>query len=82
MNVDDIIAYEDGTLAEEDTIKMFQGMIDDGSVWGLQGHYGRTAMALIKAGVCKLSAFRSKDYYGNVIPSQSDVDSGLATIRR
>lgn len=51
-NVDDIIRYENGEMTEEETIEFFQGMIDSGEVWHLQGHYGRTAMALIHAGDC------------------------------
>src|SRR3972149_7032671 len=39
--IDDIIAFENGQLSEEDTIAMFQAMIDDGSVWKMQGSYGR-----------------------------------------
>ena len=31
---------------------MFQEMIDDGSVWKLQGSYGRMATALIEDGHC------------------------------
>lgn len=52
MKTEDIIAYELGELSEEDTIKMFQEGINSGMVWKLQGHYGRTAAALIEAGVC------------------------------
>lgn len=43
---------EEGDLSEEETIEMFQKMIDDGSAWTLQGCYGRTAKALIDAGLC------------------------------
>jgi hypothetical protein len=51
-DVDDIIRYEQGEMNDEDTIKMFQKLIDSGMAWQLQGHYGRTAMALIEAGYC------------------------------
>lgn len=30
----------------------WQGLIDSGVVWTLQGWFGRTAMRLIEAGVC------------------------------
>lgn len=51
-NIDKIMAYENGELDNDEIIEMFQAMIDDASVWALQGHYGRTAMALIEAGHC------------------------------
>ena len=50
--VDLIIAYESGELSEEKTIELFQHLIDTGLAWKLQGHYGRTAVALIEAGLC------------------------------
>jgi hypothetical protein len=50
--IDKIIAYEQGELTEQDTIELFQELIDSALVWQLQGHYGRTAMALINAGLC------------------------------
>lgn len=52
MNIDKIIAYENGELSEEEVIELFQDLIDSGQVWSLQGHYGRTAAALIDAGLC------------------------------
>lgn len=39
---------------EELYIESFQTLIDSGDVWELQGFYGRTAMALIEAGLCTL----------------------------
>ena len=51
-NITSIIAYEQGELSEEDTVKLFQELIDTGECWHLQGHYGRTAAALIESGVC------------------------------
>ena len=47
--LDNIIAYESGELNTEDTIVLFAELIKNGKAWSLQGHYGRSAMALIDA---------------------------------
>jgi hypothetical protein len=49
--VDQIIAYESGEMDEDEMIEFFQELVDSGMAWQLQGHYGRTAQALIEAGV-------------------------------
>lgn len=46
-----IIAYEQGELSNEDTVKLFQHLVSTGLAWQLQGHYGRTAEYFIKAGL-------------------------------
>ena len=51
MLVDKIMAYEQGDLGEEDTLALFQELVDSGMVGTLQGHYGRTAKALLDAGL-------------------------------
>jgi ribosomal protein S27E len=53
-SVDKIIAYEQGDLSEEDTIALFQELINSGLAWKLQGHYGRTAKQLIDDGYCTM----------------------------
>lgn len=50
-NVDKLIAYENGELSEDETIDLFQELVTSGLAWSLQGHYGRTAAALIDAGL-------------------------------
>lgn len=46
-----IMDYEAGELDEADVIDGFQELVNSGLVWQLQGHYGRTAAALIEAGL-------------------------------
>lgn len=49
-----IIAYEQGELSDEETIELFQELVNNGMAWRLQGHYGRTAKILIDAGYITL----------------------------
>jgi hypothetical protein len=49
--LDFIMAYEGGELDEDAIIEGFQALVDSGLAWQLQGHYGRTAAALIEAGL-------------------------------
>ena len=46
-----IMQYEDGSISDDDAIRLFQDLVDTGLAWELQGHYGRTAHAMLKAGV-------------------------------
>ena len=46
-----IIKYEQGKLTEEQTIQLFQDLVDSGLVMHLQGHYGRFAAQLLEAGL-------------------------------
>lgn len=80
-NVDDIMAYEDGTMSEADEIKFFQRMVNDGSVWHLQGAYGRRANELLEQGLIKppknptgTDAYGNplKEYYGRFKSMQKD----------
>jgi hypothetical protein len=49
--VNKIVAYEQGDMDEEETIEFFQELMDTGLIWSLQGHYGRTAQAMVDAGL-------------------------------
>ena len=46
-----IIEFETGEATEEQVIELFQYLVDTGLAWSLQGSYGRTAEALLEAGV-------------------------------
>jgi hypothetical protein len=50
-DIDSIIAFEQGDLDDDETITLFQSLVNSGLAWTLQGSYGRTAMHLITAGL-------------------------------
>ncbi len=47
-----ITAFEQGDLDRDETIELFQYLIDSGTIHSLQGFYQRTAQALIDDGDC------------------------------
>ena len=53
-NVDDIMAWEDGTLDADGEARFFQELVDTGAAWELQGMYGRRAIQLIASGALKV----------------------------
>ena len=46
-----MIAWENGKLSDEDTVIMFQFLVDTGEAWNLQGFYGRTAEEMMDEGL-------------------------------
>lgn len=48
--VDQIMEYESGMLSDPETLEMFSTIVKEKLQYSLQGHYGRTASALIEDG--------------------------------
>jgi len=46
-----MMMYESEGLSEDETVELFQHLVDSGMAWSLQGFYGRQAMALIEMGL-------------------------------
>lgn len=46
-----LIAYEAGELSTDETIELFQELLDTGMVWKFQGSYGREANRMIYEGL-------------------------------
>ena len=53
MNIMDAVnVIESGDADWEEYCEAFQCLIDSGTVWALQGSYGRQAMVLLQEGYC------------------------------
>lgn len=61
--------FENGDLNEQQTIDLFQQLIDSGSVWQLPGCYGQMASELIRNGYCKPREDSHQHAYGNTVLS-------------
>jgi hypothetical protein len=53
--LDAMIGWENGELDKDETVALFQDLVNSGLVWQLQGCYGRMAGALIDAGLVFLN---------------------------
>lgn len=72
---DDVMMLEDGEGSAMERGQAMQRMINSGQ-WSLQGSYGRAMMEAIEVGAAMLGPNPAKDYWGNRIPSRSEVEPG------
>ena len=66
----------DECTTEEDETRALQALVNSGTVWGLQGSYGRAAMGAIEAGWIALGTEPHVDAYGSRVPSRFEVQDG------
>lgn len=69
VTLETVLAAQDGDDAA------LQAMIDAGQ-WSLEGSMGRAMMAAIEDGRCVLGPHPAYDYWGNRIPSRTEVEPG------
>ena len=51
--VDQLIAYEEGQINEDQEVAFFEHLVETGACWQLPGHYQRIAATLIEARLIK-----------------------------
>ena len=49
--IERIMDYENGELTFDETLNLFQDLVDSGLAWSLQGSYGREAVELLRQGL-------------------------------
>lgn len=77
LSLHDVDVIESGESATEiDYYLSIQRAINSGSAWSFQGSYGRAMMEAIESGYCMLGRSDARDYWGNHIPSRSQVKTG------
>lgn len=60
----------------ESQVRALQSLINSGTVWKMEGSMGRAAMDALKSGLCALGEHGVLDYYGNYVPSRTEVKDG------
>lgn len=82
QDIDAIMQLEEGEGDDLEQAKALQALINSGTVWGLQGSYGRSAMDALESGFVMLGKNPTSDYYGNRIPSRDEVKEGTKGSRQ
>jgi hypothetical protein len=76
ITVADMTALWREDATEEEQIELYQELVNTGQAWRLEGHVGRTADALLEAGEIALGTEGHRDYWGNYVPSRTEVTPG------
>jgi hypothetical protein len=58
---------------KEEVKDAWQYLVDTGLAWRLRGWFGRTAQRLLDAGRLQYPKKRTYDFYGNPIPTSSEM---------
>ena len=76
FNLNDVNVIEcDEEASDDNYVISIQRAINSG-MWSLQGSYGRAMMQAIEDGQAMLGPNSARDYWGNFIPSRSQVQAG------
>jgi len=70
------LLLEGDNMNFEYSVDWYQEKINNGYVWRLEGFHGRQAMDLIEGGYCTLGEKGCHDYWGNYVPSKTEVQAG------
>lgn len=68
--------FYDERQTPEEYAENMQELINSGLAWHLEGHIGREAMGMIEDGQCMLGEEGHRDFWGNYVPSRTEVKAG------
>ena len=66
----------DEDASEDEQLDALQALVNSGDAWRLEGSIGRAAMNAIESGLIALGEVGHHDYWGNYVPSRSEVEPG------
>jgi len=72
----DLDALWDEEADEDEQLEAMQRSVNSGTAWRLEGSVGRACMAAITDGVLMLGTEGHRDYWGNYVPSRTEVMAG------
>lgn len=76
LSLKDVNNIESGDAVDEYELYASIQRAINGGLWSMQGSYGRAMMQAISDGWCLLGTESFNDYYGNRIPSRTEVKEG------